>query len=99
MPLIAGLASLVRPKGEPPRPGGDARSRSVTVASIVCFGMYTAVKAAYISTVFATLIVERNLIFLVPILFTGTALFLERRRAALVGGARGRERSRSTSST
>ena len=78
--MIAGLASLVRPKGEPPLREVTAFT-TVAVASILCFGMYTAVKAAYISTVFATLIVERNLIFLVPILFTGTALFLERRRA------------------
>ena len=90
VPLIAGLASLVRPKDEPPRPEVSALT-VVTVASIVCFGVYTAVKAAYISTVFATLTVERNLIFLVPLLFAGTALFLERRRgrwwAVLAAGA------------
>ena len=78
MPLIAGLASLVRPKGEAARPGVDALA-IVTVASIICFGMYTAVKAAYLSTVFADLTLERNLIFLVPLLFAGTALFFERR--------------------
>jgi hypothetical protein len=90
VPLIAGLASLVRPKGEPARPEVTAFT-IVAVGSILCFGVYTAVKAAYISTVFATLTVERNLIFLVPILFTGTALFLERRRgrwwAVLAAGA------------
>jgi uncharacterized membrane protein len=79
VPLIAGLASLVRPKNESPRPEVSAFT-IVTVASILSFGGYTAIKAAYISTVFATLTVERNLIFLVPLLFTGTALFLERRR-------------------
>jgi len=87
VPLIAGLASLVRPAGEPRRPGVSAFT-VVTVAAIVCFGFYTAVKAAFLSTVFATLIVERNLIFLVPLLFTGTGLFLERRRGrwwAVVG--------------
>ena len=78
VPLIAGLASLVRPKGEQPRPGVEALT-TVTVASIVCFGFYTAIKAAFLSTVFATLTLERNLIFLVPLLFAGTALFLERR--------------------
>jgi len=78
VPLIAGLASLVRPKGEEPRPGVEALT-TVTVASIVCFGSYTAIKAAFLSTVFATLTLERNLIFLVPLLFAGTALFLERR--------------------
>jgi hypothetical protein len=78
VPLIAGLASLVRPKGEAARPGVKALA-TVTVASIVCFGTYTAIKAAFLSTVFATLTLERNLIFLVPLLFAGTALFLERR--------------------
>ena len=51
----------------------------VTIVSVVCFGVYTAVKAAYLSTVFANLTLERNLIFLVPLLFAGTALFFERR--------------------
>ena len=75
---MAGLASLVRPKDEAARPGVDALA-IVTVVSVLCFGMYTAVKAAYLSTVFATLTLERNLIFLVPLLFAGTALFFERR--------------------
>jgi hypothetical protein len=92
IPLVAGLASLVRPKGEAPRPGVDALA-IVTVSSIACFGLYTAVKAAFLSTVFATLTVERNLIFLVPLLFAGTALFLERRGgrwwAVLAAGALG----------
>jgi hypothetical protein len=77
VPLVAGLASLVRPKGEAARPGVDALA-IVTVSSIIGFGVYTAVKAAYLSTVFADLILERNLIFLVPLLFAGTALFFER---------------------
>ena len=77
VPLVAGLASLVRPKGEVARPGVDALA-IVTASSVICFGMYAAVKAAYLSTVFADLILERNLIFLVPLLFAGTALFFER---------------------
>jgi hypothetical protein len=92
VPLVAGLASLVRPKSEPPTPGVDALA-IVTVSTIVCFGMYTAVKAVWLSTRFATLVLERNLIFLVPLLFAGTALFLQRRRgrwwAVLGAGAVG----------
>jgi hypothetical protein len=92
IPLVAGLASLVRPKGEQPRPGVDALA-IVTVSAILCLGVYTAVKAAYLSTIFATLTLERNLIFLGPLLFAGTALFLERRRgrwwAVLAAGAFG----------
>jgi hypothetical protein len=52
----------------------------VSVAAIACFGFYTAVKAAYLSTRFAVLVFERNLVYLVPLLFAGTVLFLERRR-------------------
>jgi len=77
VPVVAGLASLVQPKGEERRDGVEALA-VVTVASIACFGFYTAIKAAYLSTIFATLTLERNLIFLVPLLFAGTALFCER---------------------
>ncbi len=76
LPLIAGLAGLAR-RREP-----DERLRAfvvVAVAAIVVFGWYTAVKAAYLSTVFSIVVAERNLIYLVPLLFTGTALVLERR--------------------
>ena len=45
--------------------------------------MYTGFKAAYLSTVFATRVEERNLIYVVPLLFVGTAILLERRRVNL----------------
>ena len=77
-PLIAGLASLGRAPGEVH--GRELRVfRSVFVSAIVWFSLYTAVKAAYVSTSFATQTVERNLIYLVPFLMAGTALWLERR--------------------
>ena len=85
VPVVAGLASVVRPKDEAARPGTFALA-FVTIVSVVCFGVYTAVKAAYLSTVFANLTLERNLIFLVPLLFAGTALFFERARWPMVGG-------------
>lgn len=89
LPMLAGLASLWRPRGETPT--AEARVfRAIFVSAIVGYGMYTAVKAAYLSTVFATRVEERNLIYLAPLLFVGTALVLERRRvhpAALVGAA------------
>ncbi len=78
LPLVAALAVLVRPRGA----RGDARVRAfvvVTVASLASFGWYAAVKGAYLSTVFSSLIVERNLIYLAPLVFAGTALALERR--------------------
>jgi hypothetical protein len=77
-PLVAGLASLW------PVPG-ERRTRELSVfravlgASVISFGLYTAVKATYVSTTFGTYTYERNLIYLSPLLFTGTALWLERR--------------------
>lgn len=77
LPLVGGLSALAA-RGE-----GGARHRAfvlTAVATLACFGMYTAVKAAYLSTVFATRVTERNLIYLAPVLFAGTALVLERPR-------------------
>jgi hypothetical protein len=78
VPLIAGLASIVRPKDEPRSPGVDALA-IVTAATVVTFGLYTAAKGTWLSLSFANLTLERNLIFLGPLLFAGTALFLQRR--------------------
>jgi hypothetical protein len=79
LPLIGGLASLWPARGE--TPSTELRVfRCVTVAAIVGFGMYTALKAAYLSTVFASRVEERNLIYVAPLLFVGTAIVLERRR-------------------
>ncbi|MBA2462961.1 MAG: hypothetical protein H0V45_14555 [Actinobacteria bacterium] len=83
IPLIAGLAALVRPRAET----GDARTSTfvaLTASSLGAFGLYTAVKAAYLSTNTAIVIAERNLIYLSPLLFIGTALVLERRSLSLV---------------
>jgi hypothetical protein len=49
-------------------------------ATIVCVSLYTAVKAAYLSTVFATLTEERNMIYLSPLMLIGTALVLHSKR-------------------
>jgi hypothetical protein len=79
LPVVAGLASLWRAPGEAPIRAVSV-FRSVLLAAIVCFGLYTAVKSTYVSTTFGTYTYERNLIYLAPLLFTGTALWLERRR-------------------
>jgi hypothetical protein len=79
LPVVAGLAALWRAPGEAMR--HELRIfRSVLLAAIICFGLYTAVKATYVSITFGTYTYERNLIFLAPLLFTGTAFWLERRR-------------------
>lgn len=90
VPLTLGLASLVRAPGE--RTTWELRVfRSVLLATVVSYGLYTGVKAAYLSGVFATRVEERNLIYVAPLLFVGMALVLERRRvnlwALLVAGA------------
>jgi hypothetical protein len=79
LPVVAGLAALFPPPGERRTPELRAFT-AVVVSSIVCFGVYAAVKATYISTVFATRVEERNLIYLAPLFFAATALWLERRR-------------------
>jgi hypothetical protein len=86
LPVIAGLAALFRPRDEPRTPERTAFT-TVLATSLVGFGLYMAVKASFISTVFSTLVVERNVIYLAPLFFVGTAMWLERprfRTAALV---------------
>ncbi|HZR91668.1 MAG TPA: hypothetical protein VFA44_04580 [Gaiellaceae bacterium] len=82
LPVLAALAALARPRGEPRTP--ELRAfRSLFVAACLGFGMYTAVKAAYVSTTSFTRVEERNVIYLVPLLFCATALWLERPRLRL----------------
>jgi hypothetical protein len=82
VPLLAALAVIVRPRGE----ARDERTTSfitVLVSALAVFGLYTAIKAAYLSTTLAIVVAERNLIYLTPLLFIGLALALERRRLSL----------------
>ncbi len=44
-----------------------------TVGALVAFGLYTAVKASYLSTQFAIRVEERNLIYVSPVIFIATA--------------------------
>jgi hypothetical protein len=78
-PVVAGLASLFPPRGVV-QTEGERAFRYTALAGLGLVGFYTAVKAAYISTVFSTLVEERNMIYAAPLLFVGTALVLERRR-------------------
>ena len=89
LPVVAGVAALARPSGEK----SDPRTRAfvvTSIASLVVFIAYAGVKGAYISTVFGTFVVERNLIYLCPILFIATALAFARgigRGWAIAGAA------------
>ena len=59
----------------------------LALGSIACFGLYTAVKASYISTTFAIRVEERNLIYLSPVVFAVTARWLARGRARFLATA------------
>ena len=78
-PIIAGAAGLRLAEHR------DNKTYRAFVAyagsTIVCIALYTAVKAAFLSTVFSTLDEERNLFYLSPIFLILTALAL---RAAVV---------------
>jgi len=79
LPVVAGLAALFRRRGEP-RPQAERVFAAVFASGLIGIGWYTAVKAAYISTVFSTLVEERNLIYVAPLIFTAMAMWLERPR-------------------
>ena len=75
LPLLIGIAALARPKDEP----RDARTRAFVVTSAAAIGAfvwYAGIKGAYISTVFANYVNERNVIYLAPLLLAGMALAL-----------------------
>jgi hypothetical protein len=79
LPVVAGLAMLWRTPGEvTTRP--LRAFRCLLLAALIGYGVYTGVKAAWVSTVFGTYTYERNLIYIAPLLFVGAAIWLERRR-------------------
>jgi hypothetical protein len=83
VPFVLGLAALVRAPGE--RASRSLRMFRCTAAGgIIGFGLYAAMKAAYLSQVFASRVEERNLIYIAPLLFIGTAIVLDRRRVNFV---------------
>ncbi len=90
LPAIALLAVLAVPRAERERPGVRALV-TVCAGAVVSFGWYAAIKGAYLSTTFSSLIVERNLVYLAPLAFVATAYLLERAAApiwaVLVAGA------------
>ena len=82
VPAIALLAALAVPRAERDRPGVRAFV-IVSGGAVVSFGWYAAVKGAYLSTNFSSLIVERNLVYLAPLAFVATAYLLERGAAPI----------------
>jgi hypothetical protein len=87
LPVLGGFASLrVKERRDDPVYRAWVAYASAT---IFCVSLYTAIKAAYLSTIFATLWEERNLIYLAPIMLIGTAIVVESKRIdwRVVGGA------------
>jgi hypothetical protein len=83
LPVVGGLASLWLPeRREDPRWRAFA---AFTASAVFTVGTYTAVKAAFLSTNFATRVEERNLIYLGPLLIVGTAVWLCAERRFLPG--------------
>ena len=78
LPVVAALTFLVPGRREPRDRGVDTL-RLVLGLAILGFGGYTALKAAYLSTIFADRVEERNLIYLSPVFFAAAAAALERR--------------------
>jgi hypothetical protein len=83
IPFVVGLAALFPVRGEE-RSRELRLFRNVAVAGIIGFALYTGMKAAYLQSAFATRVEERNLIYIAPLLFIGTAVVFERRRVNLV---------------
>ncbi len=97
LPAVALLAVLAVPSSERARPGVRAFV-VVSAGAVVSFGWYAAIKGAYLSTTFSSLVVERNLVYLAPLAFLATAYLLERAAAplwaVLVGGCGGARNDR-----
>ena len=81
LPVVLGLTTVARPR-EPRTPAFRAFV-GLFGASIVLFWLYTAIKAAYLSTTFAIRVEERNLIYLIPLIAVAFAVFVDRPRVRL----------------
>ena len=83
LPYVGGLAALWIPER---RTDPIWRAfAAFTGSAIVTLWLYTAVKAAFLSTNFATRVEERNLIYLGPLFVVGTAVWLCSTRKWLPG--------------
>jgi hypothetical protein len=87
LPFVAGLAGVGTAALSSER---SLRAFAATGGTAIgCFGIYAAVKGAFLSTIYGSLVLERNVIYVVPVLFVGTAFVLERRglRPAVLAAA------------
>jgi hypothetical protein len=81
LPVLATVVALLSRRL---RADDDGRAFVVVAAAtVVVLVGYAAVKGAYLSTVFSILVLERNLIYLVPIAAAATAAVLSRQLASM----------------
>jgi hypothetical protein len=83
LPAFATLAWLLNARLREP---GERVLFGTAMGAFLAFGMYTAVKASYLSTIFAIRVEERDLIYVVPLLFVVTARWAIMGRTRLVTG-------------
>lgn len=83
LPFVGGLASLWIPERR--RDPVWRAFAAFTGSAIVTVWLYTGVKAAFLSTTFATRVEERNMIYLGPLFIVGTAVWLCSTRRWLPG--------------
>jgi hypothetical protein len=83
LPAMAGLAALWLPSRR--REPAWRAFAAFTGAALVAVLAYTGIKAAYLSTTFATRVEERNMIYLGPLLIVGCAVYFTSRRIWLPG--------------
>jgi hypothetical protein len=81
LPVVVALAWLL---GNPFRTREDRVLGGLLVGAVLAFGLYTAVKASYISTNFAIRVEERNLIYVAPVVFAVLARWVYAGRIRLV---------------
>jgi hypothetical protein len=82
-PALAAALVLWRPEDARTSPAYRAFA-GMLVGAVAAFVLYAGIKAVYLSTVFANVIVERNLIYLAPLLFVAAAMVLTRPTVAPV---------------
>jgi hypothetical protein len=89
LPAVVGLAVAAGARSRARSPELTAFAATL-VSAVLAFVLYAGIKGAYLSTVYGTRVVERNVFYLAPLLFVATAVWLERPRLrlpALVGAS------------
>jgi hypothetical protein len=82
--LLPAFASLAWLLGARLRLPDERALGALLIGTVVAFGVYTAVKASYISTNFAIRVEERNFIYVAPVVFAAAARWLVAGRTRLL---------------